>query len=82
MIGLLYPNKGSVLIDGFNKGFEYVSMSLAGQIEDSPLTTTGTSTKYINKEGEEISLRGAKPATIYGKLVEENLLDEFIEQVS
>ena len=66
---------------GFNKGFEYVSMALNKQIENSPLTTTGTSTTYVNSDGESISLRGAKPGTIYSKMVEENLLEDFITQL-
>tara|TARA_Y100000034_G_scaffold136729_1_gene215276 strand:- start:2538 stop:3842 length:1305 start_codon:yes stop_codon:yes gene_type:complete len=66
---------------GFNKGFEYVSMGLSGELEDSPLTTTGTSTTYINSDGESISLRGAKPGTIYSKMVEKNLLEDYIKQL-
>ena len=66
---------------GFNKGFEYVSMGLKGELENSPLTTTGTSTTYINSDGESISLRGAKPGTIYSKMVEENLLEDYINQL-
>ena len=56
-------------------------MGLKGELENSPLTTTGTSTTYINSDGESISLRGAKPGTIYSKMVEENLLEDYINQL-
>lgn len=66
---------------GFNPEFEYVSMSLSGEIDNSPLTTSGVTTKFVDSEGEEHSIRGSKPNTVYGKMIEEGYMEDFVSQL-
>jgi recombination protein RecA len=66
---------------GFNPEFEYVSMSLSGELENSPLVRNGASTSYIDSQAVEHKLRGSKPNTIYSKMIEEGYMPDFLEQI-
>ena len=67
---------------GFNVEFEYINMALEGSLENSPLVKVSTmSSKYTDSEGIEHSISGAKPATVYVKMQDEGLLEDFLLQV-
>ena len=67
---------------GFNAAFEAVALSLEGQLENSPLSKTSIqSSLYVDPAGIEHKIAGAKPATVYTKLIEEGLIDSFLQTV-
>lgn len=67
---------------GFNTEFEYVTMAIEGDLENSPLVKVSTmSSKFTDSEGNEHSISGAKPATVYVKMQDEGLLEDFLLQV-
>jgi recombination protein RecA len=66
---------------GFNPEFEYVAMSLSGNIINSPLISKGASTRYTDSKGIEHTIRGSKPNTIYTKMLEEGYMSDFIMQL-
>lgn len=67
---------------GFNAAFEAVSLSLDGELENSPLSKSSPlSSLFVDKEGVEHKIAGGKPATVYSKMTEEGLMDEFLEMI-
>lgn len=64
---------------GFNKEYELVAMSLDGSLA-GPLVGGHSSCVYTDKDGTEHKIRGAKPGTVYGALMEKDLFEDFLEQ--
>jgi len=59
-----------------------VTMAIEGDLENSPLVKVSTmSSKFTDSEGNEHSISGAKPATVYVKMQDEGLLEDFLLQV-
>lgn len=67
---------------GFNAAYEAVAMSLNGELENSPLSKASVqSSLFVHSDGTEYKISGGKAETVYTKLTEQDLMDDFLTAI-